>query len=67
MTEVQRMILSRVLSQELGKQERWMRKEKEQFGTDGSDRKSLKKEIENFMEKEGIEFREDFYLEEVER
>lgn len=67
MTEVQRMILSRVLSQELGKQERWMRKEKEQFGTDGSDRKSLKKEIENFMEEEGIEFREDFYLEEVER
>lgn len=55
-------ILSRVLSEEIGRQLRWADKEEKEFGTDRSDREENAKLIRKFMEENNIEFREDFFL-----
>lgn len=62
MNDFMRSILSRVLSEEIGRQQHWADLEEKEFGTDRSDREDNAKRIREFMDKNGIEFREDFYL-----
>lgn len=56
-------ILSRVLSEEIGRQLRWADKEEKEFGMDRSNREDNAKRIKKFMDENEIDFREDFYLE----
>lgn len=62
MDNFMRSILSRVLSEEIGKQQHWADLEEKELGTDRSARENNAKRIREFMDNTGIEFREDFYL-----
>lgn len=61
MNEFMKCILSRVLSEEVGRQEHWADLEEEKFGFDRSDREDTVEKIKTFMVENGIDFREDFY------
>ena len=61
MDDFMRSILSRVLSEELAQQKLWQQKELEQFGIDPADRNTTISKIQQFMEDNDIEFRQDFY------
>lgn len=65
MSEFMRSILSRVLSQEIGHQEKWKNEEEDKYGYCNADRDNYVKEIQQFMQDNNIEFRTDFYLEAV--
>lgn len=62
MDDFMRSILSRVLSEEIGKQQHWADLEEKELGADRSDREDNAKRIREFMDKNDIEFRKDFYL-----
>lgn len=55
-------ILSRVLSEEIGRQEKWKIKDSNN-GFDTTDRDEAIQEIKNFMVENNIEIRTDYYLE----
>lgn len=59
MKDIMKSILSRVLSEEIAHQENW---KDEEPGNVTRDR--VISEIKNFMEENGIEFRQDYYLNE---
>ena len=59
MKDMMKSILSRVLSEEIAHQENW---KDEEHGNVNRDR--IISEIKNFMEENGIEFRQDFYINE---
>lgn len=59
MKDMMKSILSRVLSEEIAHQENWKH---EEHGNVNRDR--IISEIKNFMEENGIEFRQDFYINE---
>ena len=65
MSECMRSILSRVLSQEIGHQEKWKNEEEDKYGRCMGDRDEYVEEIRQFMKENNIEFRADFYLEAV--
>lgn len=60
MTERMQGILSRVLSQEIAKQEIW---NKEDIANGFPTREGTIQEIKDFMEENNIKFRKDFYYE----
>lgn len=62
MDEFMKSILSRVLSEEIGKQQYWGFVEEKEYGTDPSNREDNARRIRQFMTDNDIEFREDFYL-----
>lgn len=62
MDGIMKQILSRVLSEEVGRQEKWQDDDMERFGRDVSGRDNVISAIREFMTKEGIEFRDDFYM-----
>lgn len=55
-------ILSRVLSEEIGKQQKWADREEKEYGLDRANREDNVKRIQQFMKDNDIQFREDFYL-----
>lgn len=55
-------IFSRLLSTEIGKQEKWKNRDEDR-GFDTSDRDKVVAEIQQFMKDNQIEFRTDYYLE----
>lgn len=59
MKEQIRIILSRVMSEEIGKQKAW-KKQDEEFQLDGNHRDELIKDILDFMSENSIEVRKDF-------
>lgn len=65
MTDMMKGILARVLSQELAHQENWQADDMKRFGKDKMDRGYIIQEVKSFMEENGIQFREDFYWEEL--
>lgn len=62
MTARMNAILSRILSEELGNQEKWKIKDSNN-GFDTTDRDEAIQEIKNFMIENNIELRTDYYLE----
>lgn len=62
MDEFMKGILSRVLSEEIAKQQKWADREERDFGMDRSNREDNVKRIQEFMDKNEIKFREDFYM-----
>lgn len=54
-------ILSRVLSEEIGRQEKWKNKDMDN-GFDTTDRDEAVAELQQFMRDNNIEFRTDYYL-----
>lgn len=60
MTDTMKSVLSRVFSQEIGKQEKW-KNEDEERGFDASDRYEVVADIQDFMRDNQIEFRVDYY------
>lgn len=55
-------ILSRVLSEELGRQEKWKNQDTDN-GFDTTDRDEAVTELQQFMRDNNIEFRTDYYFE----
>lgn len=62
MTARMNSILSRVLSEELGRQAKWKIKDSDN-GFDTTDRDEAIQDIKNFMSENNIEVRTDYYLE----
>lgn len=65
MTDLMKSILGRVLSQEIAHQENWKADDIRRFGEDRVDRDEIIQQIKDFMEENGIQFREDFYFDEL--
>ena len=65
MTDLMKGILGRVLSQEIAHQENWKKDDIERFGNDGTNRDMIIQQIKDFMEENEIQFREDFYFDEL--
>ena len=64
MTDTMKGILSRVLLQEIAHQEIWAEKELERFGEPKIRREEIIAEIRKWMKDIGVEFRDDFYIQE---
>lgn len=62
MTSTLKSVFSRVLSEEIGKQEKWKNND-EDNGFDASHRDEVVKEIQQFMRDNEIDFRTDYYFE----
>ena len=60
MTKYMNAVLERVLSEELGRQSVWLADDKAD-GRDTKTRTGIIEEIKNFMDQEGIKFRQDFF------
>ena len=65
MTEMMKSILGRVLSQEIAHQENWKADDIRRFGEDKVNRDEIIAQVKDFMEENGIQFREDFYFDEL--
>ena len=65
MTEMMKSILGRVLSQEIAHQENWKADDIRRFGEDRVDRDEIIAQVKDFMKENGIQFREDFYFDEL--
>lgn len=65
MTTLMKGILGRVLSQEIAHQENWKKDDIERFGEDKVARDDIINKIKEFMKENDIEFREDFYFDEL--